>query len=45
MVTFDEVFNEILSEMPRRQRIKIRILSFVEVMKIELQYLLRNSAK
>jgi hypothetical protein len=29
MVTFDEVFNEILSEMPRKQRIKIRILSFV----------------
>ena len=44
-MTFDEVFNEILSEMPRKQRIRIRILSFVEVMKIELQYLLRNSAK
>ena len=44
-MTFNEVWNEILSEMPRKQRIKIRILSFVEVMKIELQYLLRNSAK
>lgn len=45
MVTFDEVFNEVLSELPRKQRIRVRILSFVEVMKIELLYLLRNSAK
>ena len=45
MVTFDEVFNEILSEMPRKQRIRIRILSLLERMKIELLYLLRNSPK
>ena len=44
-MTFNEVWNEILSEMPRSKRIKIRILIFVERMKIELSYLLRNSAK
>lgn len=41
-MAFNEVWNEILSEMPRKQRIRIRILSFVEVMKIELQYLVRK---
>ena len=44
-MTFNEVWNEILSEMPRKQRIRIKVLSFVERMKIELQYLLRNSPK
>ena len=44
-MTFNEVWNEILSEMPRSKRIRIRILSFVERMKIELQYLKRNSPK
>ena len=44
-MTFNEVWNEILSEMPRSKRIRIKILVFVERMKIELSYLLRNSAK
>jgi len=44
-MTFNELWNEILSEMPRKQRIRIRILSLLERMKIDLQYLLRNSPK
>ena len=44
-MTFDEVWNEILSEMPRSKRIKIRFLSFVEVAKIEVSYFLRKVLK
>ena len=44
-MTFNEVWNEILSEMPRKQRIRIKFLAFVGRMKIELSYLIRNSAK
>ena len=44
-MTFDEVWNEILNEMPRSKRIKIRFLSFVEVAKIEVSYFLRKVLK
>ena len=42
-MTFNELWNELLSEMPRKQRIRITILSAVERMKIELLYLVRKS--
>jgi len=36
MVTFDEVFNEILSEMPRKQRIRIRVKFHIAILFVYL---------
>lgn len=44
-MTFNEVWNEILSEMPRKQRIRIRILSFVEYCKVHLLHISRKIRK